>query len=85
MLDAITDLPTNFGITNSSLKTLRLNNPKNVIFSYLNINSIRNKMGSLREAVIENVDILAIAKTKIDEFNFHSIFTKIHSPRLSFF
>ena len=42
-------------------------------------------MGSLREAVIENVDILAIAETKIDEFNFHSIFTKIHSPRLSFF
>ena len=27
-LDTITDLPTNFGITNSSLKTLRLNNPK---------------------------------------------------------
>ena len=42
--DAITDFPTNFGITNSSLKTLRLNNPKNVIFSYLNINSIRNKI-----------------------------------------
>ena len=66
-LDTITDLPTNFGITNSSLKTLRLNNPKNVIFSYLNINSIRNKMGSLREVVMENVDILAITKTKIDE------------------
>ena len=66
-LDTITDLPTNFGITNSSLKTLRLNNPKNVIFSYLNINSIRNKMGSLREVVMENVDILAIAETKIDE------------------
>ena len=28
MLDTITDLPTSFGITNSSLKTLRLNNPK---------------------------------------------------------
>ena len=67
MLDAITDLSTNFDITNNSLKTLRLNNPKNVIFSYLNINSIRNKMGSLREVVMENVDILAIAETKIDE------------------
>ena len=66
-LDAITDLSTNFDITNNSLKTLRLNNPKNVIFSYLNINSIRNKMGSLREVVMENVDILAIAETKIDE------------------
>ena len=66
-LDAITDLSTNFDITNNSLKTLRLNNPKNVIFSYLKINSIRNKMGSLREVVMENVDILAIAETKIDE------------------
>ena len=27
-LDTITDLPTNFGITNNNLKTLRLNNPK---------------------------------------------------------
>ena len=66
-LDTITDLPTIFGITNSSLKTLRLKNPKNVIFSYLNINSIRNKMGSSRDVVMENVDILAIAETKIDE------------------
>ena len=66
-LDAITDLSTIFGITNNSLKTLHLNNPKNAIFSYLNINSIRNKMGSLREVVMENVNILAIAKTKTDE------------------
>ena len=64
--DAITDLSNNFDITNNSLKTLRLNNPKNAIFSYLNINSIKNKMGSLREVVMNNV-ILAIAETKIDE------------------
>ena len=89
-LDTITDLPTNFGITNSSLKTLRLNNPKNVIFSYLNINSIRNKMGSLREAVVENVDILAIAETKIDELfptaqfllvGYHSPYRLDESPK----
>ena len=67
MFLATTDLSKNFDITNNSLKILRLNNPKNVIFSYLHINSIRNKMGSLREVVMENVDILAIAKTKIDE------------------
>ena len=66
-LDTVTDLPTNFAITNSSLKTLRLNNPKNLIFSCLNIHSTRNKMGSLREVVIENVAILAIAETEIDE------------------
>ena len=75
MFLATTDLSKNFDITNNSLKILRLNNPKNVIFSYLNINSIRNKMGSLREVVMENVDILATAETKIDE----------SFPQLSFF
>ena len=65
--DAVTNLSNNFDITNNSLKTLRLNNPKNLIFSYLNINLIGNKMGSLREVVMEDVDILAIAETKIDE------------------
>ena len=75
MFLATTDLSKNFDITNNSLKILRLNNPKNVIFSYLHINSIRNKMGSLREVVMENVDILATAETKIDE----------SFPQLSFF
>ena len=32
-----------------------------MIFSYLNINSIGNKIGSLRDVVMENVDVLAIA------------------------
>ena len=63
-LDAITDLSNNFEITNNSLKTLRLNCPKNIIFSYLNTNSIKNKMDSLREIVMENVDILAIVEPK---------------------
>ena len=38
-----------------------------MIFSHLNINSISNKMGSLQEGVMESVNILAIAETKIDE------------------
>ena len=66
-LNTNTDLSNNFDITNNSLKALRLTNPKNVLFSYLKINSITNKMGSLREVVTENVDILAITETKIDE------------------
>ena len=48
------------------LSNSRLKNPKNVIFSYLNINSIRNKFENLQEVIKENVDILAIAETKID-------------------
>ena len=75
MFMATTDLSKNFVITNNSLKILRLNNPKKVIFSFLNINSMRNKTGSLREVVMENVGILAIAETKIDE----------SFPQLSFF
>ena len=66
-LDAITELSNNVDIARNSLKTLRLNNPKNEIFSYHNIISIRNKMGSLRQVVVENVDILAIAEIKTNE------------------
>ena len=52
-------------LKNNSLKTVRLSNPENMIFSYLNINSIRNKMDSLREVVMENANILATGETKI--------------------
>ena len=47
------------------LKGLRLSNPKNVILSYLNVNSIRNKFENLREIIKQNVDVLAVAETKI--------------------
>ena len=38
-----------------------------IIFSYLNINSIRNKFGDLDTIVDGNIDILCIAETKLDE------------------
>ena len=66
-LDAITELSNNVDIARNSLKAQRLNNPQNEIFSYHNIISIRNKMGSLRQVVVENVDILAIAEIKTNE------------------
>ena len=40
---------------------------KNIIFSYFNINSIRNKFGSVRAAVVNFVDIFIAAETKINE------------------
>ena len=40
---------------------------KNIIFSYLNINSIRNKFDSVRAAIVNYVDIFIAAETKIDE------------------
>ena len=48
------------------LNELRLDNPKNLTFSYLNINSVRNKFDSLQEIVMGKVDILIVAETKID-------------------
>ena len=64
------------------LKGLRLSNPKNVILSYLNVNSIRNKFENLREIIKQNVDVLAVAETKI-EASFPSaqyFFEEYHSP-----
>ena len=49
------------------LKSLRIHNHSNITFSYLNINSIRKKFDDLKVIVYENVDILCIAETKIDE------------------
>ena len=40
---------------------------KNIIFSHLNINSIRNKFENLKEVVSNHVDILVISETKIDK------------------
>ena len=42
-----------------------------MIFSNFDINSIWNNMDSLLEEVMENVDILPMGETKIDE-SFHT-------------
>ena len=50
--------------------TLSLNRSKyskNIIFSYLNTNSMRNKFENLKEVVSNYVDILVIAETKTDK------------------
>ena len=50
----------------SHLSNLRSKNPKNIIFSYININSNRNKFENLCDIVGNNVDVLSIAETKLD-------------------
>ena len=45
-----------------TLKKLRIKN----LISQININSIRNKIGLLSEAVLGNIDILMVSETKID-------------------
>ena len=49
------------------LRSLRICNHKNIIISYLNIRSIRNKFDDLKLIIDESADILCIAETKIDE------------------
>ena len=50
----------------SSPRTMRMNNLNKLIFAYLNINSIRNKSGSLADIIKDNTDILMIPETKVD-------------------
>ena len=50
-----------------ALYKIRSENPSNILISYININSIRNKMQNLSTLLQNKVDILAIAETKLDE------------------
>ena len=43
-----------------------MKNPKNIIFSYIDINSIRNKFDNLCDLISKNVNILSVAETKLD-------------------
>ena len=52
---------------NVTLKRSRHSDVNNIIFSYLNINSIRNRVGDLEKIVDGNIDIVCIAETKSDE------------------
>ena len=50
----------------SRLFNIRTKCPKNVIISYLNINSIRNKLNSLDTLLNGKVDVLIVAESKLD-------------------
>ena len=66
MTDSTNQPTLNQNISLEKLKESRFGNPKNFTFSYLNINSVRNKFDSPREIVMGKVDILTVAETKID-------------------
>ena len=51
----------------NSIKEYRLKNSNKVILATLNINSIRNKFSSLKELVSNNIDVLVIEETKLDD------------------
>ena len=49
------------------LYSLRKQYLKNIIISYLNINSIQNKLNDLKILISDSVDILCIPESKLDE------------------
>ena len=49
------------------MKDLKNKYPENLIFSYLNINFIRNKLKDSEMILDGSVDVLTIAETKLDE------------------
>ena len=50
-----------------SVTAHRLQNAKNVTISALNVNSLRNKIGTVQELITNNIDICLLSETKIDE------------------
>ena len=48
------------------LKALRNKHPKNIIISYINMNSIMNKFTNFASLIQNSVDVLVIAVTKLD-------------------
>ena len=66
-IDASTTSQEYKGDINVTLKRLQHSHLNKVVFSYLNINSIRNKSGNLDKKLDGNIDILCIAETKLDE------------------
>ena len=49
------------------LYSLRIRYRKNIIISYLSINSIQNKLNDLKVLISDSIDILCIAESKLDE------------------
>ena len=56
-------------ITNNSynLHQVRISNPSRIIFGQISINSIRNKFEQLIYIVNNEIDILLISETKLDD------------------
>ena len=59
-----------------------MKNPKNIIFSYININYIRNKFDTLCDLISKNEDILSVTETKLDPSfpNLQFLIPGFHEP-----
>ena len=62
-------VPVDSVITNANigLRKMKIQFPEKLIIAHLNISSIRNKFDSLSFMIKNNVDILLISETKLDD------------------
>ena len=49
------------------IKELTLGNPNKILIGHLNINSVRYKFECLKDIINNNIDILFISETKLDD------------------
>ena len=63
----IQNRPSNLTKSNSNLHQVRIYNPLRIIFGQININSIRNKFAQLIYIVSNEIDILMVSETKLDD------------------
>ena len=49
------------------MSTVRKNKPKNVLISYLNVNSIKHKIDEIKTTLSNFIDVLILAETKLDK------------------
>ena len=59
--------PSNLTKSNSNLQQVRINNPSRIIFGHININSVRNKFAQLIYIVSNEIDVLMVSETKLDD------------------
>ena len=49
------------------LKEIKIHSPDKLILGHLNINSVRNKFEALTYIIDNNIDLLLISETKLDD------------------
>ena len=55
------------GLTHHPLKTLKTAHPDKILIGHLNINSLRNKYNQFHTYFHDNVDVMLVSETKLDE------------------
>ena len=49
------------------LKEMKIRSPDILILGHVNINSIRNEFNHLKDIIVNNINILLVSETKLDD------------------